>query len=477
MSVAATGRAGAPRNVPSGKDLDLSYSEPKRDKMTVARERAVLVKVLPAGAGGAVHAEDPLAELARLTEAAGGRVVGTVVQHRDAIDASLYVGRGKADEIHRLAAARRAQTVVFDNDLSPAQVRNLEKIIGVKVLDRSELILDIFATRARTAEARLQVELAQLEYTYPRLRRMWTHLSRQAVGGIGLRGPGETQLETDRRLVRKRIVDLKRRIRGIERRHERVVRSRRNEFAVSLVGYTNAGKTSLLNALTGDHAYVEDKLFATLDTRTRAWQLPFNLRVLLSDTVGFVRDLPHHLVTSFRATLEEALDADLLLHVVDTSAGDVEGQIDAVNGVLEEIGIGDKPVLIVFNKADLLAPDADLNVLRYRHPQGLFASAVTGDGLAALADRVLALLGGPVRRLTIRGPAGGGAWQAAVARHAAEVQRDFADGQTSIHTSLPQHLVDYLLREYPHLEVTLHPLKDRSQADGRERWEERRPAS
>jgi len=451
----------------------LSYDEPKREKLTVARERAILVKMLPAD-GGVGRGEDPLAELARLTEAAGGRVVGTVVQRRSAISASLYVGRGKAEEIRRLAAARRAQTVVFDDDLSPAQVRNLEGIVGVKVLDRSELILDIFATRAQTAEARLQVELAQLEYTYPRLRRMWTHLSRQAVGGIGLRGPGETQLETDRRLVRKRIVDLKRRIRKIERRHERVVQSRRNEFAASLVGYTNAGKSSLLNALTGDDAYVEDKLFATLDTRTRAWTLPFRMRVLLSDTVGFIRDLPHHLVTSFRATLEEAMGADLLLHVVDTSAPDVEAQIDAAGAVLDEIGCSDTPTLIVFNKTDLLAPDADLNVLRYRHPDAVFTSAATGEGLGLLRDHVLNHLGGPVRELSICGPGGDGAWQAAVARHAEDPRREFADGQMVIHTSLPQHLVDYLLREYPQLEMTLHPLRAADESDGQE---QRRPAS
>ena len=429
----------------------------------MARERAVLVKVLLRG-GSADRDETPLAELERLAQAAGGRVVGTVVQHRTAVDASLYVGRGKAEEIHRLASARRAHTVIFDNDLSPAQVRNLEQVIAAKVLDRSELILDIFATRARTAEARLQVELAQLEYTYPRLRRMWTHLSRHE-GGIGTRGPGETQLETDRRLVRRRIADLKGRIRRIETRHERQVRSRRNEFAVSLVGYTNAGKSSLLNALTGDDAYVADKLFATLDTRTRAWQLPYDLRVLLSDTVGFIRDLPHHLVTSFRATLEEATRADLLLHVVDVTAQDVESQIDAVNAVLEEIGCADRPILIVLNKADLLPPEADLNVLLYRHRRSVVVSAATGAGLETLRSRVLTLLGGPIRELTVRGSGGDGAWQAAVARHGENLRREFADGQAIIHTSLPQHLADYLLREFPALEVTLHPLHDAGDED------------
>jgi GTP-binding protein HflX len=426
--------------------------------------------LLPHERGGEA---DPLGELGRLAEAAGARVVGTLVQNRTMIDASLYVGRGKAEEIRRLCAARQAHTAIFDNDLTPAQIRNLEEIAEVKVLDRSELILDIFATRARTAEAKLQVELAQLEYTYPRLRRMWTHLSRYE-GGIGTRGPGETQLESDRRLVRKRIVDLKERIAQIERRHERQVQSRKNEFAVSLVGYTNAGKSSLLNALTGDAAYVRDQLFATLDTRTRAWQLPFDLHVLLSDTVGFIRDLPHHLVTSFRATLEEATRADLLLHVVDTSAPDAEAQIEAVNAVLAEIGCADKPTLVVFNKADLLPPEKDLTVLLYRHPESVVASAVTGAGLAELRTKVLALLAGPVRELTVRGPSGDGAWQAVLARHAETVRREFSDSESIIHTSLPQHLVDYMAREFPHLEITVHPARD---DDGSERSTLRRSAS
>ena len=442
--------------------------------MTVARERAILVKVL-LSRGDLRGDEDPLSELRRLTESAGGLVVGSIIQRRHGIDGSLYVGHGKAEEIQRLALARQAETVIFDNDLSPAQVRNLEKVIQAKVLDRSELILDIFATRARTAEARLQVELAQLEYTYPRLQRMWTHLSRLAQGGIGLRGPGETQLETDRRIVRDRIADLRRQIRDIERRRERQVRSRAGKFTVGLVGYTNAGKSSLLNALTGEQAYVADKLFATLDTRTRAWTLPYGLRVLLSDTVGFIRDLPHHLVTSFRATLEEARHADLLLHVVDLSAADAAGQIEAVNAVLAEIGCAEKPALIVFNKVDLLpAEDHRLNVLLHHHPDSVTVSALRGTGLDALRERVLALLGGPVRSLTIRGPSGDGAWQSAVARHATELERQFADGQTIIRTSLPQHLADYLLKEFPHLDLTLHRLGEPRVAKSRSK---RRSAS
>jgi GTPase len=448
------------------RDKRTNPRQPQRETLTVSRERAVLVKVALAQAFDGD--EDPLGELKRLTATAGGEVVGTMTQHRRAIDSSHYVGRGKAEEIGRLARARDAQVVIFDNDLSPAQVRNLEKLTETKVIDRSELILDIFATRARTTEARLQVELAQLEYTYPRLRRMWTHLSRQVSGGLGVRGPGETQLETDRRIVRDRIGDLKRRIHEIENRRERQVESRAGEFAVSLVGYTNAGKSSLLNALTGAEAYVEDKLFATLDTRTRAWELPFGMRVLLSDTVGFIRDLPHHLVTSFRATLEEARHADLLLHVVDASAANAEAQIDAVNAVLKEIGCAEKPVLVVFNKCDRLTEDdARLNVLLYHHADSRVTSAVTAAGLPELRQRVLEILGGPVRALTIRGASGDGAWQSAVARHAGELDRQFESGETIIRTSLPQHLADYLMKEYPKLEVTVHRLAG-SEASGSE---------
>ncbi|GAG15808.1 unnamed protein product, partial [marine sediment metagenome] len=256
--------------------------------------------------------------------------------------------------------------------------------------------LDIFATRARTREARLQVELAQLEYTYPRLRRLWTHLSR-IEGGIGTRGPGETQLESDRRLVRRRIRDLKRRLDEIDARKERQVASRRERLTVGLVGYTNAGKSSLLNAVTDARAYVEDKLFATLDTRTRAWALPFGLTALLSDTIGFIRDLPHHLVASFKATLEEAVHADLLLHVVDVSTEHIQDDLEAVGRVLEEIGCAEKPQLVVLNKVDLVANEAYLDLARRRSPGSVAVSATRGDGLGDLAEAVVERLMGPER--------------------------------------------------------------------------------
>ncbi|MEY4567760.1 MAG: GTPase HflX, partial [Planctomycetota bacterium] len=259
---------------------------------------------------------NPLDELTGLAETAGTEVVAGIMQKRVSPDQKTYLGKGKVAELKQLVKLHDADVVVFDNDLSPAQTRNLEKAIETKVIDRTELILDIFANNARTYESRLAVELAQLEYSLPRLKRMWTHLSRQTMG-VGMRGPGEKQLEVDRRLAVKRIHELKEELHKIERRKQREVAARRDRMTVSLVGYTNAGKSTLMNALTDANVEAADKLFATLDTRTRRWQLPGWGPVLLSDTVGFIRDLPHNLIASFRATLEEAREADLLLHIAD----------------------------------------------------------------------------------------------------------------------------------------------------------------
>src|SRR5579864_489148 len=313
-----------------------------REELTVHLERAVLVSVaLPSRPW---LGDDPLDELRGLAQTAGAVVVGELLQRRDSIIPGTYIGKGKLQELQQLVEAEDADVVIFDNDLSPGQVRNLEKATKAKVIDRSELILDIFASRARTVESRLQVELAQLEYALPRLRKMWTHLSRYK-GGIGLRGPGETQLEEDRRLVSHKIRDLKERLATVQLRKQREVRTRNEEHTVSLVGYTNAGKSTLMNRLTGSDVVARDQLFSTLDTRTRQWRLADWGRVLLSDTVGFIRDLPHHLIASFRATLEEARQARLLLHVVDASNPHAEEHIRAVNQVLAELGCKDKPTL------------------------------------------------------------------------------------------------------------------------------------
>ncbi len=346
-------------------------------------EKCLLARLL---APDAKVGDDPLEELRGLAKTAGTEVVGFVVQRREHPDQTTYLGKGKVQELKHLVDFWEADVVIFDNDLTPAQTRNLEKAVGCKVLDRTEVILDIFATNARTYEARLAVELAQLEYSLPRLKRMWTHLSRQTMG-VGMRGPGEKQLEVDRRLAEKRIHELKMDLTKIERRKAREVASREGTLTVSLVGYTNAGKSTLMNALTDAQVEAVDKLFATLDTRTRRWHLPGWGPVLLSDTVGFIRDLPHRLIASFRATLEEARQADLLLHVADGSNPAVLNQIRAVYEVLREIGIEEKDTLLVINKIDSATQD-QLAMLMERYPHAVPISAATGLGVPVLASRV-----------------------------------------------------------------------------------------
>jgi GTPase len=362
-----------------------------RTDLAVAAERALLVCVeMP---DSQLDPHDPLGELRNLAKTAGAIVVDEMLAKRRSVDPAYYVGSGKAAEIATRADAAGANLVIFDNDLSPAQIRDLEEIIVRKVLDRSELILDIFASRARTHEARLQVELAQLEYTFPRLRHMWSHLERIAGGaaamqGIGTRGPGERQIEIDRRLVKKRVGDLKQEIRQIDRRKMREIQARKDMYRVCLVGYTNAGKSTLMNLLTGAGVLAEDRLFSTLDTRTRKWRLGEGQTALLSDTVGFVRDLPHHLVASFRATLEEAIQADLLLHVADASHDDLEHQVASVKEVLQALGCQDKDVILVLNKADRIVDAALTSALRREFAGSHVISAATAQGLEALVAEV-----------------------------------------------------------------------------------------
>jgi len=336
--------------------------------------------------------EDSLDELALLAETAGADVVGRLTQRRDSIRPGTFLSRGKVSEIKSRLAENSLDLLIFDDDLTPAQVRNLERDFEKKIIDRSELILAIFAEHARTRESRLQVELAQLEYLLPRLTRMWGHLSRQQ-GGIGTRGPGETQLEVDRRRVREKIAFLKRKLEEVDR-ERRVQRARRSRHHRSvLVGYTNAGKSTLMNALTRAEVLTEDKLFATLDATTRRLRLPGGEMVLLTDTVGFIRKLPHHLVASFRSTLDEVREADLLLHVVDAASPAAMEQIEAVERVLGSLGAGHKDTLVVLNKSDAAGEDRVLG-LRASRSGAVVCSALTGEGLddvrAALADRVSA---------------------------------------------------------------------------------------
>jgi GTP-binding protein HflX len=416
--------------------------ESDRDQFTVTRERAILVSVsLP---DRPWTSDDPCDEIRGLVETAGAVVVGELTQKRQDIQLGTYIGTGKLQELKELADATDADVVCFDNDLGPAQARNLEKALGVKVLDRSEVILDIFAGRARTPESRLQVELAQLEYSLPRLKNMWTHLSRQAGGGIGLRGPGETQLEVDRRIADTRIRDLKRRLAEVQARKEREVRSRGGEMTVSLVGYTNAGKSRLMNTLTGAGVYVENKLFSTLDTRTRQWPIPDFGKVLLSDTVGFIRDLPHHLVASFKATLEEARQARLLLHVVDSSNPHAEEHIAAVNAVLTELGVADKPTILVLNKIDRLADRDPLAVLRAHHPKAVAVSGLTGEGLDELRAAVVAELSAHFVPVEVTLDAGNGKALAYLNAHAEIFRQEFRGNQVVIRCHIAKALLHHV---------------------------------
>jgi GTP-binding protein HflX len=412
-----------------------------RDDLTVRLERAFLVSVaLPERPW---VGDDPLEELEGLATTAGARVVGGICQRRQTAHPGTYIGEGKLQELKQEVQAADADVILFDNDLSPAQIRSLEKATGIKVLDRSELILDIFATRARSVEARLQVELAQLEYALPRLRQMWTHLGR-ITGGIGTRGPGETQLEEDRRLVGKRIRDLKARLVEVQGRKEREVQSRSEEHTISLVGYTNAGKSTLMNALTGAQVYVEDKLFSTLDTRTRQWHIKDWGRVLLSDTVGFIRDLPHHLIASFKATLEETRQAQLLLHVVDASNEQAEEQIRSVQSVLEEIECKDKPTILVLNKIDRIEDISLLHVLEARHPHAVSVSAFTREGIEELQEAVVEALSACYTHAIVETDAGNGRVLAYLAAHAEIEKQEFHDNRVTIHCALPRHLFHHI---------------------------------
>ncbi len=388
--------------------------------------------------------DDPCDEIRGLAEAAGARVVGELTQKRHDIQLGSYIGSGKIRELTELVESTAADVVVFDNDLSPAQARNLEKAVGVKVLDRSEVILDIFASRAQTLEARLQVELAQLEYSLPRLKNMWSHLSRQAGGGIGLRGPGETQLETDRRIAGKRISDLKHRLAEVTARKEREVESRRGAFTVSLVGYTNAGKSRLLTTLTGSDVLVKNQLFSTLDTRTRVWPIKDFGKVLLSDTVGFVRDLPHDLVASFTATLAEAKHARLLLHVVDASNPQAEEQLAAVNAVLKELGCEKKPTVLVLNKIDRVTDPSRLDVLRAHHPRAVAVSALSGEGVGELTDAVISALSADFTPAEVTTPAANGKVLAFLNAHAEIFRQEYRGEIVVIRCHLPRHLLHHI---------------------------------
>ncbi len=428
--------------------------EDLRQSIKIRKERAILVGAILPGKGN-----DDLMELTALAESAGAIVVDRLKQKITSPNPAFYIGKGKVSELAARAARNKVDLVIFDNDLLPRQIRELEEVVKVKVIDRSELILDIFAMRARTMQARLQVDLAQLEYTSPRLTRMWSHLdtvtgaaggvAAGAVGGIGTRGTGEKQLEIDRRIAKRRIIELRRELEIIDKRKVHEIEGRKGLFKICLVGYTNAGKSTILNALTGSDSLVEDRLFATLDTRTKRWVLEGGFEVLLSDTVGFIRNLPHHLVASFKATLEEALNADLLLHIIDVSNPEVSMQIDSVNKVLDELGCSQKQVLEVFNKVDIVSDISKLEIMQTLYPNAVSISAKTGLGLKELTQTVIERCKGSSVILRLRCSPGDGKIISFLRAHSKITEENYEDGFVRIEAKLGRHLLPVLQKLQP----------------------------
>lgn len=417
-------------------------------------ERAILVGA-PLKRTSAEDAREHLEELARLADTAGAEIVGSIVQRLDAPHPRFYVGEGKAEELLQLANEADASLIIFDEELTPAQGKNLEDLLKRRIIDRAELILDIFATRARTAEAKMQVELAQLQYLLPRLTRMWVHLSR-VRGGIGMRGPGETQLETDRRMINHKISRLKDELERVERQRATQRKGREQLFKASLVGYTNAGKSSLLRALSGTDLFVEDRLFATLDAATRGVDLGEGYEALITDTVGFIRKLPHHLVASFRATLEEAEDADLLLHVIDISHPGWEEQKEVVEEVLEGLGLEDKPTVLVFNKVDRLTHEEE-EIWKQRAAEmfdapTVFVSTVEEGGVEPVRDLLRRRIQEDQPEVSISLSPADGRSLAEIYREGEVLDRNDASDRVTVRARVPAAVLGRL-RSNPEVEV------------------------
>ena len=414
-------------------------NEMKETGLSVYRERALLMGVFSPETD--VAADEDFGELEKLAETAGAVVIEKVVQKRRKPDFAYCVGKGKAKEIAQLAKTLRIDAIIFDEELTPAQVKNLESVTNTKVIDRTELILDIFSTHARTSQAKLQVELARLEYTYPRLKNLWEHFSR-FEGGIGVRGPGEQQLELDRRLIRKRIDKLKKELRTIEKRKEAQVSKRKDFFQVCIVGYTNAGKSTLMNALTDAHMRVEDKLFATLDTRTKLLKIEgTRQRILLSDTVGFIRRLPHHLVASFHATLEELEQADLLIHIIDVSQSDATLEVMAVESVLSELGCQHIKQVKVFNKMDAINDYAEYTILKNRYPDAIDISALRKQGLRELCVQLGRIVNEHRKKVRIRADAGNGKFLSYILSEGDLISKSYLNSEVIMEVELEERAI------------------------------------
>jgi GTP-binding protein HflX len=412
-------------------------------------ERALLIGLEQAGVTK-WDLQDSLEELAELASSAGAEVVDTVTQKLQKPTAPYYIGKGKAELIKQSLQDRRVTSVIFDDELSPAQGRNLENLLARKVLDRTQLILDIFAQRARSREGRLQIELAQLQYLLPRLTKMWHHLSRQ-TGGIGTRGPGETQLEVDRRRVQERIARLERELESVRKTRaiQRQGRKRHQWPVAAVVGYTNAGKSTLLNLLTGADVVAENKLFATLDPTTRSFVLPNKQRVLLTDTVGFLRKLPHTLIESFKATLEEVSEADLLIHVVDLGHPRVDEQMQAVDNVIKELGAFGKQTVTVFNKIDQLTNPELADTYPKRFPNSVAISALTGDGVGNLVRALQDALSAWRLRSRFKIPASESALIAEIHRVGHVLELRYEGNDATIIAHVPPDLAQKLERFAP----------------------------
>jgi len=414
-------------------------------------ERAYLVGAEVKGTAYPWRLEDSLAELGELARTAGVEVTGWTAQRLGAINPGTYIGKGKVEELKLLAQETVFDTLIFDDELSPNQQRNLEQELGIKVVDRTALILDIFARHAQTREGALQVELAQCVYRLPRLTRAWTHLARQAGGGaarggpgaVGLRGPGETQLETDRRLITQRISQLKKELEQVRRQREQHRRYRRQQGlpVVSLVGYTNAGKSTLLNALTHAGVLATDMLFSTLDPVTRRLILPAGKEVLLTDTVGFIQKLPTQLVAAFRATLEEIAQADLILHIVDITHPNVREQVDTVGQTLREIGADQKPVLVALNKIDLLPDPDQVEATTAKYPNAVAVSAVLGQGLDRVLSKIETMLAQQMVDVRVRLPYAASELAALFHKHGVVVHERHGQRTISIEGRVPRSLV------------------------------------